>query len=102
MLPRFTRVLLQPGADKPTPDMSPTEPTEAGGNTPAEKRVVLNREDAMEEEGVSGKGYASDGQEDFDKWLKDLLVDMQTSIERHVANVFQTQTTGVDALAMRR
>ncbi|CAN0519768.1 unnamed protein product, partial [Ectocarpus sp. 12 AP-2014] len=49
VLPRFTRVLLQPG----------------------------------------GRG-AGQGQGDFDKWLRDLLVDMQTSIERHVASVFQT------------
>eukprot|EP00903_Cladosiphon_okamuranus_P010449 g9885.t1 len=42
--------------------------------------------------GVSGSGQR---QGDFDKWLRDLLVDMQTSIERHVASVFQTQTAAV-------
>lgn len=59
-----------------------------------------------------GGGGVGQGQGDFDKWLRDLLVDMQTSIERHVANVFQTQTAaaspggsgGVDggALSFRR
>ena len=42
--------------------------------------------------GRSGGGSVGQGQGDFDKWLRDLLVDMQTSIERHVASVFQTQT----------
>ncbi|CBN78197.1 hypothetical protein Esi_0103_0045 [Ectocarpus siliculosus] len=46
--------------------------------------------------GGSGRG-AGQGQGDFDKWLRDLLVDMQTSIERHVASVFQTQTAATAA-----
>lgn len=44
--------------------------------------------------GSSGSG-SGQGQGNFDKWLRDLLVDMQTSIERHVASVFQTQTAAV-------
>ncbi|CAM9235190.1 unnamed protein product [Ectocarpus sp. 13 AM-2016] len=48
--------------------------------------------------GGSGRG-AGQGQGDFDKWLRDLLVDMQTSIERHVASVFQTQTAATAATA---
>lgn len=84
VLPRFTRVLLQPGSeDSMAPSAS--QPYMAAACTAREK---------VEVEGC-GNGSVDKcvGQQqcDFDKWLKDLLVDMQASIERHVAGVFKAQ-----------
>ncbi len=58
------------------------------------QRLCLAESDEDDDPVGRGGGGGGDGhgQGDFDKWLRDLLVDMQTSIERHVASVFQTQT----------
>ncbi|CAM9242380.1 unnamed protein product [Ectocarpus fasciculatus] len=156
VLPRFTRVLLQPGSeggsappDLPPPSASnsnsghesgvraPTKGARTSPPTSVSLSSALNRgtrsgssgkkklgaaspvvmptasasvdDPAVDQEGSSlaqsedederdvrgggSGGGTGQGQGDFDKWLRDLLVDMQTSIERHVASVFQTQTT---------
>ena len=148
VLPRFTRVLMQPGGSTKVEHGSPRRQREKDqaetGGPAAEHRVDLEREEVGKGvggggggggggcgsgagggggcgggggggsgEGVGGVGGGdggggggdgrdNDGQADFDKWLRDLLVDMQTSIERHVASVFQRQTVAVSASAVRR
>ena len=125
VLPRFTRVLMQPGSGS----------TKVANGSPSQSEDVVAAGGLVSEQGdvgcegvvrggggdggVGGGGGGSGGggsgggggggddrdsdrQADFDKWLRDLLVDMQTSIERHVANVFQTQTVAVSASAVRR
>lgn len=101
VLPRFTRVLLQPGADRLVAAnrgnmVTPVSGCEYG-------TVGEDHDEAAGSDYSDGRrnGCSVDGQADFDKWLRDLLVDMQTSIERHVASVFQTQTA-VCTLAGRR
>ena len=94
LLPRFTRVLLQPGSDDAL-SLSPTQQQCRG-------TVVA---------GCGGVGGGDDGgdsgrdkhlQNDFDKWLRDLLVDMQTSIEKHVASIFRAQTSSAEASTTRQ
>lgn len=69
-------------------------------NPAVDQRQLLAESDDDDEvetddEVGGGGGGGGSGQGDFDKWLRDLLVDMQTSIERHVASVFQTQTAAM-------
>lgn len=157
VLPRFTRVLLQPGSEGgsspalPSPSASNSSggrgsgvraPTKGATSSPpasvslsspsnrsirsgSDKRrlgaaspVVMptaavavddpavdqesltqsEDEDERDVRGGGSGGGTGQGQVDFDKWLRDLLVDMQTSIERHVASVFQTQTAATAAV----
>lgn len=84
VLPRFTRVLLQPGSeDSMAPSAS--QPYVDATCAAREKVEVECRGNSSVEKCVGQQ------QCDFDKWLKELLVDMQASIERHVAGVFEAQ-----------
>ena len=112
VLPRFTRVLMQPGSSPKVANGSPRcqrEDKVATDGPATEHHVDLECEEGRgigggggDGDGGGGDEHDNDGQADFDKWLRDLLVDMQTSIERHVASVFQTQTVAVSASAVRR
>lgn len=136
VLPRFTRVLLQPGVDTAATAAAaasveaPLAPSSAG-DACSRKGIVVG-DTALRcalggkgSENARGRGRVSDGglgngeremgsgnsggdgQADFDKWLRDMLVDMQTSIELYVASVFRSQTatgqrqgSGFDASAV--
>lgn len=117
MLPRFTRVLLQPGVDAPAASkenfvasnglegsngnavhlssVCSAIGSNVGGKTHGREEAVRGSAAECEKQGGSYRGSDSErrsiGQEDFDRWLRDLLLDMQTSIERHVAGIFEGQ-----------
>lgn len=102
VLPRFTRVLLQPGVDTTAVEASSPQHKLADDDAAVERDVARAREQPQVAGGGRDGDGVNNGQGDFDRWLRDLLVDMQTSIERHVASVFQTQTAVTGALVTRR
>lgn len=89
VLPRFTRVLLQPGSEY---SMTPSASQPCGAATSAAReKVEVEGRGNSSVENCGGGGDDGQQQCDFDKWLKELLVDMQASIERHVAGIFEAQ-----------
>lgn len=85
VLPRFTRVLLHPGTDTDAPFSSSVVTTAGSDNVIRDSNLDGNN-------GGGSAGVGGNGQADFDRWLREMLVDMQASIERHVARVFESQT----------
>lgn len=96
VLPRFTRVLLHPGTDTDAPLSSSVSMAVASNNMVRDSNLTGNSARGIGGEDAAGRGgvgHGENGRAGFDKWLREMLLDMQTSIERHVARVFESQTT---------